>query len=169
MFGQTRAYRIEKISIKQENQMKSFRLTIGAALLSLTAAIAMAQGGHGPGGPGFEFHHLLRQLDLSSTQQEQVKAIFQQEKPKLQALHQQMEQNRSAMDSLQANGPFDENKTRTLASQNSSTMVEMEVEHQKIKSEIEALLTPDQKTKLAQLQAEHEQRMSQHSAPPSEE
>jgi periplasmic protein CpxP/Spy len=149
--------------------MKSLRLTIGAAMLSLIAAVALAQGPHGPDGPGFEFHHLLKQLDLSTTQQEQVKAIFQQEKPTLQSLHQQMEQNRTAMDNLQASGAFDENKTRTLATQGSSTMVEMEVEHQKIKAEITALLTPDQKTKLAQLQAEHQQRMAQHTPPPSEE
>ena len=58
--------------------MKSTRiriLTIGAAVM-LAVAAAIAQGRHGHGGPGGDFHHMLRQLDLTSDQQAQVKAIL---------------------------------------------------------------------------------------------
>jgi protein CpxP len=146
--------------------MKSARirvLTIAAAAL-LAVAVAFAQGPHGFGGPG-DFHHLLKQLDLTSDQQSQVKAIFEKEKPTIQP---QMRQNQSAMDALQASGPFDEAKTTALATQNSQTMIQMQVEHARIKSEIMQILTADQKTKLAQLEASREANMAKHAPPPEE-
>jgi protein CpxP len=149
--------------------MKSARirvLTIAAAAL-LAVAVAFAQGPHGFGGPG-DFHHLLKQLDLTSAQQSQVKAIFEKEKPTIQPLMQQMRQNQSAMDALQASGPFDEAKTTALATQNSQTMIQMQVEHARIKSEIMQILTADQKTKLAQLEASREANMAKHAPPPEE-
>jgi periplasmic protein CpxP/Spy len=150
--------------------MKSTRnriLIIGAAVM-LAVAAAMAQGPHGFGGPEGDFHHMLKQLDLTSDQHSQVKAIWEKEKPTLQPLMQQMRQNQSAMKALEASGPFDETKTRALATQNSQTMVEMQVEHSRIKSEIMQILTPDQKAKLAQIEANHEARMSKHAPPPAD-
>jgi periplasmic protein CpxP/Spy len=150
--------------------MKSTRnrfLIIGAAVM-LAVAAAIAQGPHGPGGPFGEFHHLLRQLDLTSDQHAQVKAIFEKEKPTLQPLMQQMRQNHEAMKTLEAAGPFDEAKVTALATQNSQAMIQLQVEHERVKSEIMAILTPDQKTKLAQIEANHESRMSKHTPPPSD-
>ncbi|HEY6303724.1 MAG TPA: Spy/CpxP family protein refolding chaperone [Terriglobales bacterium] len=151
--------------------MKSTRiriLSIGAAVL-LAAVAAIAQGRHGYGGPGGDFHHMLKQLDLTADQHTQVKAIFEKEKPTLQPLMQQMRQNHAAMSTLEASGPFDEAKTRALATQNSQTMVELQVEHARIKSEIMQILTPDQKAKLAQIEANHAARMSKQApAPPAD-
>ena len=141
-------------------------LTIGAAVL-LVAAAAIAQGRHGYGGPG-DFRHMLKQLDLTSEQHSQVKAIFEKEKPTLQPLMQQMRQNRSAMSALEASGPFDEAKVTALATQNSQTMIQLQVEHERIKSEIMQILTADQKAKLAQIQANRAARMSQHAPPPAD-
>jgi protein CpxP len=140
-------------------------LTIGAVVL-LVAAAAIAEGRHGYGGPGGSFRHMLRQLDLTSSQQDQVKAIFAKEKPTLQPLMQQMRQNHSAMVALEASGPFDEAKTTALATQNSQTMIQLQVEHARIKSEIMRILTSDQKAKLAQMEANREARMSKHTPPP---
>jgi len=145
--------------------MKSVRFrifAIGAAVLLGTAAL-VAQGMHGHRG-GFD--HMLKfyteKLDLSSTQQEQMKAIWAKEKPTLQPLMQQMRQNRAAMKALQESGPFDEAKTRALATQNSQTMIELQVEHARIKSEMMQVLTADQKTKLQQLESEHQARWQNH-------
>ena len=161
--------------------MKSFRirfLSIGAAVLFGVAAFSQgmfAQGMRGHGGPmGFDFERMLGfyadKLDLTSTQQEQIKAIWEKEKPTLKPLMQQMHQNREAMKTLEASGPFDEAKTRALATQNAQTMIELEVQHARIKSEMMQVLTPDQKTQLAQLEAEHEANMKNHAppAPPSD-
>ena len=144
------------------NSARKRILIIGAAVL-LAAAVAIAQGPHGFGG---DFHHMLRQLDLTSDQHSQVKAIFEKEKPTLEPLMQQMQQNHVAMSALEAAGPFDEVKTRALATQNSQTMIELEVEHSRIKSEIMQILTPEQKAKLAQIEANHAAHMSQHAPPP---
>jgi len=139
-------------------------LTIGAAVL-LVAAAAIAEGRHGYGGPG-GFRHMLKQLDLTSAQQDQVKAIWAKEKPSLQPLMQQLRQNHSAMSAVEASGPFDEAKTRALVTQNSQTMIELQVEHARIKSEIMQILTADQKAKLAQLEANRAAHMSKHTPPP---
>jgi protein CpxP len=147
--------------------MKSTRtrvLVIGAAVV-LAVAVALAQGMHGHGGPG-GFEHMLGfysdALDLSSAQQDQIKAIWQKEKPALEPLMQQMKQFHSQMNQFDQNGTFDEAKVRALATQQSQTMIELAVQHARIKSEMLQVLTPDQKTKFAQLQAKHEQRMQNH-------
>jgi protein CpxP len=149
--------------------MKSTRnriLIIGAGVM-LAVAAAVAQGPHG-GGPDGDFHHMLKQLDLTSDQQGQVKAIWQKEKPSMQPLTQQMRQNHEAMKALEAAGPFDEAKVTALATQGSQTMIQLQVEHERVKSEIMAILTPDQKAKLAQIEANHEAHMGRHEPPPSE-
>jgi len=154
--------------------MKSTRiriLTIGAAVL-LVVAGAIAQGMHGHGGRG-GFEHMLGfmsdYLDLSSAQQDQIKAIWAKEKPTMEPLMQQKHQNHVNMDALQASGPFDEAKTRALATQQAQTEIELQVQHARIKSEMMQVLTADQKTKFAQFEAKHESHMlmKDHMAPPS--
>jgi Spy/CpxP family protein refolding chaperone len=151
--------------------MKSTRiriLTIGAAvILAVAAAIAQGMHGmHGHGGPDGDFHHMLAfftdKLDLTSDQQAQVKAIWEKEKPTLKPLMQQMHQNHADMLALEASGPFDEGKTRALATQHAQTMIEVEVQHARIKSEMVQVLTPDQKAKLAQFEAKHQEHMQGH-------
>jgi periplasmic protein CpxP/Spy len=161
---------------KQEIRMKSFHfriLSIGGAVLLGVAAL-FAQGMHGHSGFDGGFGHMLGYyadvLDLSSAQQDQIKAIWQKEKPTLQPLMQQMHQNRSAMNALVENAPFDEAKTTALATQNAQTMIQLEVEHARIKSEMLQVLTPDQKTKFQQLEAKHAGRMQKNApaAPPTD-
>jgi Spy/CpxP family protein refolding chaperone len=45
-------------------------------------------------------------------------------------------------------------------------MIELQVEHARIKSEIMQILTADQKAKLAQLEANRAAHISKHAAPP---
>jgi protein CpxP len=148
--------------------MKSTRiriLTIGAAVM-LAVAAAIAQGMHGHGGPGGDFRHMMgfftHYLDLTGDQQSQVKAIWEKEKPNLEPLMKQMHQNHSDMRALEASGPFDEAKTRALATQHAQTMIEVEVQHARIKSEMMQVLTADQKAKFAQFEAKREARMKEH-------
>jgi Spy/CpxP family protein refolding chaperone len=151
--------------------MKSARflfLAVGAAfLLGVTALVAQHM--HGQSGLDAHFEHMLsmytEKLDLSGTQQEQIKALWAKEKPTLQPLMQQMRQNHEAMKALEASGPFDEARTRALATQNAQVMIEMQVQHARIKSEMMQVLTPDQKTKFQQLESEHHGHMG---APPED-
>jgi Spy/CpxP family protein refolding chaperone len=136
--------------------MKSTRvriLTIGATVL-LAVVAAIAQGPHGFGGSGGGFHRMLKQLDLTTDQHSQIKAIFEKEKPVIQPLMEQMRQNRDAMKALEASGPFDEAKTRALATQNAQTLVELQVEHARIKSQI------------IQIEANRGARWGKHETPP---
>ncbi|MGA7291076.1 MAG: Spy/CpxP family protein refolding chaperone [Terriglobales bacterium] len=149
--------------------MKSTRiriLAIGAAMM-LAATAMFAQGMHGYGGPDGGFGHMLgfysNYLDLSSAQQDQIKAIWEKEKPTLQPLMQQMRQNRANMTALENSGPFDEAKTRALATVNAQTQIELEVQHARIKAEMMQVLTPDQKSKLAEFEAKQAAR---HAGPP---
>ncbi len=146
--------------------MKSTRtriLVIGAAVL-LAVVAALAQGMRHGGRGGFE--HMLGfysdYLDLTSAQQDQVKAIWAKEKPALQPLMQQMRQFHTQMNQLAESGTFNEANARALATQQSQTMVELAVQHARIKSEMMQVLTADQKAKLAKLEAKHAQRMQQH-------
>jgi Spy/CpxP family protein refolding chaperone len=158
--------------------MKSTRIrifTIGAAVI-LAVAAAIAQGMHGHGGPGGGFNHMLEffsdYLDLTSAQQAQVKAIWEKEKPTLKPLMQQMRQNHADMLALENSGPFDEAKTRALATSNAQTMIELQVQHARIKAEMLQVLTPDQRTKFANFEAKKQARMQehmQHMGPPPED
>ena len=155
--------------------MKSTRtriLIIGAAImLAVAAAIAQGMHGmHGRGGPDGEFKHMLafftEKLDLTADQQSQAKAIWAKEKTATESLRMQMHLNHQAMEAMQSSGPFDENKTRALATQQAQTQIEMEVAHARLKSEMMQILTADQKAKFAEMQAKHEGHMKDHMAPP---
>jgi protein CpxP len=176
MFGlPPNSQEIELTEVKSKGDfMKSTRiriLIIGAAVM-LAVAAAIAQGMHGHGGHDGDFHRMLSRLDLTTDQHSQVKAIWEKEKPAMQPLMQQMHQNHVAMSALESSGPFDEAKTRALATQNAQTMIELEVAHARIKSEIMQILTADQKAKLAQMEARHQEHMGHmkdHMAPPAPE
>ena len=152
--------------------MKARYLKILAAAAVLVLAVAgLAQGMHGgPGGPmGHEFpfgghmlHFFSDYLDLTSAQQEQVKSIMEKEKPAIQSAMQQMGQFHSQMRTLEEASTFDEAKVRALATQQSQAMTEMIVQKARIKNELLQVLTPDQKTKLAQFESKREHRMRHH-------
>ena len=110
---------------------------------------------------------MLKQLDLTSDQQSQVKAIWEKEKPTLQPLMQQMRQNHDAMKRFR---PAVRSMKPRLALRHAKLADHgpTEVEHARIKSEIMPILTADQKAKLAQLEAAHEARMGKHAPPPEE-
>jgi protein CpxP len=154
--------------------MKSFHIrivSIGTALL-LGVAVLFAQGGHGHGGPDGMFGHMLNYyadaLDLTNAQQDQIKAVWQKEKPTIQPLMQQMHQNRAAMDALVENGAFDEAKVQALATQHAQTEIALEVEHARMKSQMLQVLTADQKTKYQQLEAKHADHMGKEGPPPED-
>ena len=146
-------------------------LAVGAALLVVlaVAGVALAQGMHHHGGPmGAEFgfgDHMLNYfsdvLDLTQAQQDQVKTILEKEKTTIHPLMQQMMQFHRDLGKLAESGTFDEAKVRALAAQQSQNMTELIVQKARIQSELVQVLTPEQKTKLAELRAKHEERMKQ--------
>jgi len=140
-----------------------------ALLLGASALFAQGMYRHGgPGGFGQMLGFYADALDLTSAQQDQIKAIWQKEKPSIQPLMQQMRQNRAAMNQLAESGTFDEAKATALATQNAQTMIQLQVAHARIKSEMMQVLTPEQKTKLQQIEAKHAARWQKGTATPTE-
>jgi protein CpxP len=150
---------------------KTTTLVITLALL-LVAGGAFAQAHHrrmaayGPFmGPGFEKHMLgffADYLDLTDVQQTQAKQILDKERPTVQPLIAQLAQTHQKMRALEEASSFDEAAVRTMATQQAQTMTELIVQKARIKSELIAVLTPDQKTKLQKFMDRRQYRMMQH-------
>ncbi len=142
----------------------------GALAIALVAGFAYAQseGGpmhHGMRGDFMGGHSMglpLHQLNLTDDQRTQVKQIFQNEKGNIHPLMQQEFQAHQQLMQLVTSGSFDQAKATAIASQEAQTHIQMEVEHVKIASQIYQLLSSDQKVKVADLMAKHQQRMQQH-------
>jgi periplasmic protein CpxP/Spy len=154
-------------------KQKWFKTLAVVLVLAVVAAIAVSQtvqrahmrgdgmfGGGMPGGPMLGFY--IHRLDLTDAQQAQVKAIMAKEKPAFQPLMLQMAQGHAQLRDLVINSGFDEAKVRELAAQQSQTMTELAVQYARVGSEMVQVLTPEQKTKLTQLIAEHDQRRMNH-------
>ena len=143
---------------------KYFKILAVVLVLTVVAAIAVGQGmkrahmrGNGMfGGPMMGYY--IHKLDLTDAHQAQVKAIMAKDKPTIQPLMLQMAQGHAQLREQVMSGNFDEAKVRDLASQQSQAMTELIVRYARTGSEMVQVLTPEQKTKLAALINEHEQR-----------
>ena len=80
----------------------------------------------------------------------------------LKPLMQQEFQAHQQMMQLVTSGSFDQAKAAAIATQASQTRVQLEVEHAKIASQVYNLLSSDQKAKVADIMAKHQQRMQEH-------
>jgi len=163
--------------------MKSirFRLLIAALAVLLGTALGHSQTdaeaappppmhGHGEwgmgGGHGMEF--LADYLNLTDAQQTQMKAIRQKEHASIKPLMQQMRQTRLALRAYEQ-GAFDEAKVRAIAAQQAQAQVELAVAQTRIHNEMFQVLTPEQQTKMKEMEMRHQARMAKHThqAPPT--
>jgi Spy/CpxP family protein refolding chaperone len=155
-----------------------------AAALGLTAAAFAGQGMHqGPGGPhrggphgpggmhgpggGSLVEHFSRVLDLTDAQKAQVKQIEDSFREGTKSLHEQARQagGGGPFDALREG--FDESAVRSAAQARANIHVELEVAHARMLSQVYAILTPEQKAKVAELRRQFEQRRPGH--PPGED
>ena len=142
------------------------------AVVALAGAFAVSQAvGHHRGmgmGDGFgpSPEHIVAfmtdALDLTDAQQAQAKQILDKEKPNFTPLMQQLKDGHKQMRALEENSTFDEAAVRTLASQQAQTMTELIVTKARVKSELFAILTAEQKTKATKILNRHEDRMMEH-------
>jgi protein CpxP len=110
-------------------------------------------GGHGWGHRGGEFH-LLRQLDLTAEQKAQVKEIMTAAHPQMQSLHQQIHAN---MLKLRQTQPSDANYasiSAEVSQTHGSLAAQMLTLHAQLRSQVFKVLTPEQQSKLATLEAQ---------------
>jgi protein CpxP len=161
------------------------RTKLAALALAAVAGMALAaaafpgqEGHHGPGGHGGPrgphgphggnlVEHLSRALDLTDAQKAQVKQIEDSLRESTKSLHEQLAK------SADGGGPldgfregFDEAAVRSAAQARAAAHVELEVAHARAMSQIYALLTAEQKAKLAELRQQMQQRRPGPGAPP---
>ncbi len=98
--------------------------------------------------PGPEMiEHLTRALTLTDAQQTQMKSIFESAQGTHESISNKMDELRKQLEAATANGQFDETQVRTLANQQAQLMADQIVEHERVKSKIYAILTPEQRVK----------------------
>jgi Spy/CpxP family protein refolding chaperone len=101
-------------------------------------------GRHGPGGPDAGIHRVLEQLDLTAEQKTQIRSIFEQAKPRLQAAH---ESGRASREQLIVMPPTDPAYAGMLASAKSNAAEQIQLTSD-LWTQVYAKLTPDQRARI---------------------
>lgn len=114
--------------------------------------------GHGGGMMG---GRMFRQLDLTDEQRAQMKTIRDGSRDKIKPLMEKMRETRDQLAELGADGIFDQAAVETLAASQAETMKQLIVEKERVKAEMFGVLTPEQKTKLAELKAAFKEKRQQ--------
>lgn len=136
-------------------------IMIVAMLMALAAGLAttafaqrheMGFGRH----QGWMLKHMAKQLNLTAAQQTQIKSILAEEKTKTRPMMQHLRQNEQAEDA-NVNGSFDENQARAFAGKQAQLMTDLIVEKERTRSQVYAVLTPEQRQKALQLMQERQQ------------
>lgn len=92
---------------------------------------------------------MSKTLDLSAEQQEKIKAIMEEHRNKVAPLRQNLDESRDKLRQTAKAGTFDEAAVRTLAANQATAKTELMVERARVKNQIHAVLTPEQR-KLAE-------------------
>jgi Spy/CpxP family protein refolding chaperone len=134
-------------------------LTVAVGVVSVALLVgapgALAQppgpGDEGPG-PG-AFRGPARFLELTEEQQEAARRIFEQQRPEMQALHEQMRENQELLREALESGNPDPTSVGELVIEGHALKEKGRALHQESKEAFERLLTPEQKRKLEMLEA----------------
>jgi protein CpxP len=90
-----------------------------------------------------------------------MKAIMEKEHPAMKPMFQQERQIDQQLRQY-VQGTYDEAKVRALANQKAQIEAELTVSHTRVHNQMYQLLTPDQQSKLKEMEANHEARMQKH-------
>lgn len=143
---------------------------IALAVLGIGTAIGFAQinkaekGDSGYGLPGFGrkggrfgIGFPLRSLGLTEEQQAKVREIVMASKERLRPQMDSLRANRENLEKVTAGGSFDEKTISDIANQSGQIIAEMIVERERAKSQIYAILTDEQRAKLAEMKKQREE------------
>jgi len=156
------------------SRFRSYRsFTLTAVLAGMLAVGVAAQGpgpggrggrGGGPGFPGGPDGLPLRELNLSETQQQQVRDVAQQYRDQNRQIAEQlrtaMDAQRKAIETLPVNEGLIRSTTQALA----EAQTDMAIQQARMQSEMFMLLTPAQQDQLKKLRAERESRAKERQA-----
>jgi len=102
-------------------------------------------GQHGATGPGKRIDRMAKKLNLTEAQQEQMQAILASERDTVKPLRHQLAVNRLNLRKAIEAEPFEEATVRALAESQNKARIELVVSRARAKSQIYALLTPEQR------------------------
>lgn len=121
------------------------------------------RGGEGEGRRGMHdgFGPFGRSLNLTDAQKEQMKQIAARYRESNKTLHQQLRAQRGDEMGSFTDGTFNEAAVRAAAQARANVQVEMEVSRARMMSEMYAVLTPEQKTQLAQEREQWKQKRNE--------
>ena len=109
--------------------------------------------GPGPGagfpGPELMLEHIADHLELDDTQRESIQNILIAAKPELEALRDQVRSNRETLMELDTNDPAYSTEVNNIAISNGQLATEGTLLATRIRGEVNAVLTDEQRDKLA--------------------
>ena len=126
-------------------------VAVGVLAATVAGAQVARTAGVFEGRRGFLARHIADDLNLTDDQRAQIKTILVNERPTIQNLLQKIQQQNELMHSKTA---YDEAFVRSAAQQQAANLADAIVEREKIRSEILAVLNPDQQQKLNQISSE---------------
>ena len=136
--------------------MKTSMLVIAGAILAVAGAAVWAQGpGMGPHGPfghfggfgPFAAHHGLRQLDLTDEQKTQIKGILKSHREEFHASLEKLRTLHQTVGKIAHQQEIDEAAIRAAVGQAVGPLGDLAVLHVRVRQEIDAVLTPEQRLK----------------------
>jgi periplasmic protein CpxP/Spy len=151
------------------------------AALAATAMVGFAQDGPAQGGrergerrgnregkrgghDGIGLGRFARNLNLSDAQKEQMQQIAARHREATRSLREQMHAQRKGEFGGFGDGTFNESAVRQAAQARAQIEVELEVARARMMSEMYNVLTPEQKTQLAQEREQRKQRINERRA-----
>jgi periplasmic protein CpxP/Spy len=136
----------------KRSHIASFLLASSVALGLAPAARAQGEPMHGPMG----MHRgapmmMLRGLDLTEVQRDQVFKIFHEQEPAVHEQMKQVRQARAALMKLAAAPSFDESRARQAADAQAKALSALAVMHAQTVHRVRDILTPEQRARMDQM------------------
>jgi Spy/CpxP family protein refolding chaperone len=146
------------------------RIVIWSCLAVLLAVAGVAIAGANVRGWQGRFGHrwghframgyVTHELNLSDAQQQQIRSLWQAERPTVSGLIQEFAAESREMDQATANGNFDESRVQEIAARQGTTVSKLLVEKEHFTTKIyTSVLSPQQRTKADKLQSRWHERL----------
>jgi len=122
----------------------------------------MREGEEGPDGmmpppppPEEILEHMTRRLKLTGDQQAKIKAVFAADREKVAPLMRKVDEYRKQLRDAAHAAAFDEAAIRALATKRAQAEIELIVARERVRSQVSALLTPEQRVAAEKLPPPH--------------
>ncbi len=140
---------------------------IAIVLVAIGTVFVFAQkadGDHGRFGHGHHhggFGHFAEKLNLTDAQKTQFKQIRDTSKTTVQPLVANLKSIHQQLEAATANGKFDEAQVQNLAAQQANIMAQLTVEKERVKSQMYAVLTPEQQAQAKALKEQMKEKFKE--------